>query len=202
MENIVDSGEEWLKPLVEIRNLLKKTINPDVKNIYRSAKRRNGRVQFTREGKVVYGPYKIEWKKKFLEILLKAEVKILEQIEEQDFRLITNEELLKIRNIWKIEDADWEDSVLQIYEQIKGEKLQLEGDDGVSFSIDDKGLLSEICTKNNYPDGLIAKLIDIERQSSGQARRVGIMKKILSVFNEEWRSLDEIKLSRGIENED
>lgn len=201
MENIVDSGEEWMKPLVDFRNLLKKTINPELKEGYRKSKRRNGRVQFTNEGKVVYGPYKIEWKKKFLEILLEAECDILEQIEEQDFRLITKDELLMIRSIWKTEDADWEDSLLQIYEKVKGEKLQLEDDDGVRLSIDDKSLLSEICARNNFPDGLIAKLIDIERQSSGLARRVGIMNKIISVFNEEWRTLDEIKLSKGIENE-
>src|SRR5690606_42077151 len=71
MEAMVESGEDWLEPLLEYRDLLSSTQDPEKKFIYREFKRRNGQVAFNHaNGKLVPGPYKLEFRKEHLTKLL------------------------------------------------------------------------------------------------------------------------------------
>ena len=65
MESMIDNGEEWMEPLLELRQMLKDTQNPEKKNEFRDLKHRNGHVVFWKD-KVTYGPYKFEFCKTIL----------------------------------------------------------------------------------------------------------------------------------------
>jgi DNA sulfur modification protein DndC len=193
MENLIDSGEEWMQPLVELRDLLSETQDPEVKSKYRSYKRRNGRASFVRDGsRLSYGPYKFDWRKEFLRVLLRAQKKIQEEGPDKNYELISMEELKIIRKTWKDEEYDWEDSVLKIYLEENGEAFPVDFEDGVFFNSEDLRLLKDICKRENVQLGMVARLIDEERKMHGMSRRAGIINKIDKVLSEEWRTEEEV----------
>lgn len=100
MENLIDHGEEWMEPLLEFRDMLSETQDIEKKAIYRSHKRRDGRIALVRDGsRIAYGPYKLEWRKVFLRTLLKAQKAIQGSISDPEFKLISFDELELIRDI-------------------------------------------------------------------------------------------------------
>lgn len=193
MENIIDSGEEWLIPLIDFRDLLRLTLNPNLKSKYRDFKRRNGRVYFVKgTERIAYGPYLFKWRKEFLRKLLEAQKAIQTNGPNPEYELITKEELNIIRKIWKEEDHDWEDSVPRIYKEVTGKDFQVEIEDGIHFNNSDFTLLSDICIQEELPSDLVAKLIDEERKLHGMSKRSGIISRLDRVFNEEWRSEEQV----------
>jgi DNA sulfur modification protein DndC len=197
MENLIDSGEEWMLPLLEFRNLLSETQEPDKKQIYRSRKNRKGKTLFIKNTESLsFGPYKFEWRQKFLKNLLEIEKDIQIKTQNKSVTLISHEELLEIRKIWKCEEYDWEDSVLGIYKSVYNKQMISNLDDGVYFSQEDFLLLQDLCNKNNTPIGMVAKLIDLERKIFGISKRSGIIDKIDTILSEEWRSENEIIIEK------
>ncbi|MGD2085012.1 MAG: DNA phosphorothioation system sulfurtransferase DndC [Candidatus Aminicenantes bacterium] len=192
MESLIDSGENWMYPLLEFRNLLSSTQDPDRKSKYRRHKRRDGKVRFKRNGdELSFGPYKMEWRKEFLKLLLETQKLVKGAASGPYYTLISLAELKLIRKIWKNEEYDWEDSVPKIYREVMGEPLPIEDEDGVNFTIVDLKLLERICENEELPLGLVAKLIDEERKMNGVSKRSGIIPKIDRVLSEEWRSTEE-----------
>ncbi len=193
MQNLIDSGEEWMTPLFEFREMLSETQNPSKKSTYRNHKRRNGQAGIVRDGtRLSYGPYKLKWRKIFLRDLLSAQKQIQEEKPDISFSAISIEELEMIRQIWRKEEHDWQDSVPEIYKEVNGEDYPLAAEDGVVFTKDDHQLLEKYCEDDMQVD-LIARLIDLERSMEGMARRAGIINKINRIFNEEWRTEKEIQ---------
>lgn len=193
MENLIDSGEEWMQPLVELRDLLSETQDPEAKSRYRSYKRRNGRASFVRDGsRLSYGPYKFQWRKEFLRVLLRAQDKIQKDGPDKSYELISMEELKIIRKTWKDEEYDWEDSVSRIYLEEIGEAFPVDIEDGVFFNSEDLRLLKDICKRENVQLGMVARLIDEERKMHGMSRRAGIINRIDKIFSEEWRTEEEV----------
>ncbi|MDE2590215.1 MAG: DNA phosphorothioation system sulfurtransferase DndC, partial [Patescibacteria group bacterium] len=125
MENMIDNGEEWMEPLLEIREELKKTQNPEVRSQVREMKRRHGRVELFTDGSdnVTPGPYKIDFRREFLRKLLRAQNRVRKNGPDPRMTLISEEELHEIQRIWRIENGDWQNSVYQIYQEETGEKL-------------------------------------------------------------------------------
>jgi len=193
MQNLIDSGEEWMTPLFEFREMLSETQDPSKKSKYRSHKRRSGQADIVRDGtRLSYGPYKLEYRKKFLSELLSAQKQIQEERPEVAFSAISIDELEMIRQIWRKEEHDWQDSVPAIYKEVNGEEYPITPEDGVTFTIDDHQLLEKDCESKIQVD-LIARLIDLERSMEGMTRRTGIINKIDRIFNEEWRTEQEIQ---------
>jgi DNA sulfur modification protein DndC len=193
MQNLIDSGEEWMSPLFEFRELLSETQIPSKKSTYRNHKRRDGQSNTVRDGtRLSYGPYKLEWRKTFLRKLLSAQKQIQEEKPDISFSAISIEELELIRQTWRKEAHDWQDSVPTIYKEIYGEDYPLAPEDGVVFTKDDHQLLEKHCDSEMQLD-LIARLIDLERSMEGMTRRAGIINKINKIFNEEWRPEKEIQ---------
>ena len=190
---LINSGEEWMKPLLEIRNLLALTQDPKLKPFYREYKRRKGMVSFKSDGSGVIsrGPYKLEFCKKLLKMVLQAQMYVRSNGPNPNLRLILPEELHEIRRIWRTERGDWEDSVPRIYREVTGENLEWVQDD-VTFSYKEKSLLEKICQKHDVPTNLVMKLLDAELQTQGLSRRSFIYNKIDQVLSEEWRTEEEI----------
>ena len=213
MEALVDKGEEWLEPLLEFRDMLAETqFNKDQ---YRNYKRRSGKIQEkvvrekiqktqnqettaivhkTYTGEVVRGPYWIKYRKQFLEQLLSIQQRIRQATNNPDFSLISQEELLEIRRIWRIdenEDPDWEDSVPKIYERVMGQPLLYTKDDLGEFSLLEEGLLQNICKEENFSTSLMKKLLVEEQKAQGMSRRASIFKNLNRVLAEDWRTQEE-----------
>ncbi|MGD9948281.1 MAG: DNA phosphorothioation system sulfurtransferase DndC [Desulfobulbus sp.] len=200
MENLIDNGEEWMTPLLEFRDWLSETQDVDQKAKYRSHKRRDGQVAYVRDGtRIAYGPYKLEWRKKFLERLLLIQKDLQLNGPDPTVKMISFEELELIREYWQ--EEEWGDSVPEIYQLIIGDDHAWWSDDGVKYSFEDFQLLKQFCEEAGVNPALPTKLIDQERRMQGMSRRAGILQKIDRVFSEEWRSEGEILESLRMAND-
>ena len=191
MEGLIDNGEEWMLPLLEFRDFLAETQEPERKADIREHRRRNGKITFVGR-KLIRGPYTLEFCKKLLRRLLETQQQVREEGPDPNLQLITDAELEEIRNIWRTERSDWEDAVPQIYKDIVGEREWVV-DDTTSFTAEDKQLLAAICDENEIPVALVAKLLDTEQQMDGMLRRAGIHARIDAIFHEDWHSEDEAR---------
>ena len=201
MEGLIDSGEDWMLPLLEFREILMETQVPERKADVREHRRRNGKVTIDKDnGKLVRGPYTLEFCKELLRKLLETQQKVRLIGPDPNIELITQAELEEIRKIWRTERQDWEDAVPQIYADVIGERGWIV-DDTLSFSAADKMLLSSICNKKEIPVTLVAKLLDTERQMDGMSRRAKIQSQIDAIFNEDWESEEEVLTALNISNQ-
>jgi DNA sulfur modification protein DndC len=204
MENMIDAGDEWMEPLLEFRDLLKSTQDPDEKPTYRRMKgRRHGKVREKTNGGdgLIPRAYKLRFRKHLLRKLLETEREVNELRDDDEYlELIRKEELKEIRQLWRTEEADWEDSVPKIYEEVMGEELDWVTDDLGAFSGEEAEILEEVCAEQDVPPELIKRLLDIELQKHGMKRRASIYNEIDKIFREDWRSAEEIVAE--IESED
>lgn len=191
MEGLIDNGEEWMLPLLEFRDFLAETQDPENKPEIREYRRRNGQITILND-KLVHGPYTLEFCKKLLEKLLTTQQQVRTDGPDPGINLITDDELEEIRRIWRTERQDWEDAVPQIYAEVVG-KRDWVVDDTISFDETDKEVLTALCTKKGVPVTLVAKLLDTERQMDGMNRRSKIQSRIDEIFHEDWRSEKEAR---------
>ena len=63
MQTLIDTGEEWMEPLLDYRDMLSSTQDPETKSHYREYKRRDGQV-IVKGDKFIPGPYKAEYRLK------------------------------------------------------------------------------------------------------------------------------------------
>ncbi len=222
LRNTIENGEEWMEPLLELREELKETQDPVKRAEVRSLKRRIGHMKLIddarRKGfdkkiqeskmeqkaggdhnqddpysKLVPGPYTLEFCQEFLEKLLRAQKKVRQNGPDPHMMLILDEEIHEIQRIWRIERGDWKNTAYQIYERILGERLIPPHEDLGGFGAIEQSVLEEICQKNNVPTLLVSKLLNAEHESQGMAQHSKIYPKINKILAEEWREdMDEI----------
>lgn len=196
MQNLIDSGQDWMEPLLELRQDLKDTQDPDKKLDIREFKRRDGQVSFWTDGteKVTPGPYKMNFRKEFLKKLLIAQNKVRKKGPDPNMDLILEDEIHEIQRIWRMEQGDWENSAYQIYEKITGHKIAPVQEDLGAFGSVEQEILQEICQKHNVQNLLVSKLLHTEFEYQGMTRHSKIYPKIGKILSEEWRTnLDEIR---------
>ena len=197
MEGLIDNGEDWMLPLLEFRDFLAETQDPEKKPEIREYRRRNGQITILKN-KLVHGPYTLDFCKDLLKRLLTTQQQVREEGPDPDIKLITDDELEEIRKIWRTERQDWQDAVPGIYAEIVGDRDWIV-DDTTSFTEKDKEILETVCNEQGIPVTLVAKLLDTERQMDGMSRRAGIQSRIDEIFHEDWRSEEEVRtaLERG-----
>ena len=200
MEAMVDAGEEWMEPMLEFRNLLASTQDPDQKHKIRDYRRRNGRIQFTKttrdgaaeERKIAHGPYFLWYRKDLLTKLLQAQQKARQSSGDESIKLITEPELHRIRQIWRLEEGDWEDSVPEIYTQVVGDEIDWLEDDWSGMGAEEKLILEEVAAEHELMPQMLTELFDAEREQYGMSRRSRIYNRIGSVLSKDWRKRDEV----------
>lgn len=192
MEALIDNGEEWMLPLLEFRDWLLKTTEPEHKREFRDIRGRDGRVVFKKDGTLAARTYTLETSKMMLEKVLRAQKDVRDEGPDPTMELISDEELYEIRRIWRIERQDWEDSAPRIFREINGYDLSWPKDDDGAFDIDQKELLASLCQEYDIPFDLVARLLEVERQSTGMTRRSGVQKKLQAVLSQEWGSETDI----------
>ena len=128
------------------------------------------------------------------QVLLRGLLKVQLEIKETypNITIISDQELMEIRRLWRVEQNDWADQVPKIYQEVTGEQLDWIEDDMGSFTLVERQALEDICKRRNIPPGIVTELLDLERQYHGMSRRSDIYKKIDRIFNKEWRTIEEI----------
>lgn len=202
MEALIDSGEEWMEPLLEFRDFLASTQDPEKKPLYRELKRRMGYVSFKSDGsgKITRGPYTLEFCREILKRLLQTQLTVRKNGPLPDLSLVEEEELHLIRKIWRMERGDWEDSLPKIYREVMGKDLNWASEDSGDFTAAESELLEGICRANSVPTRLVTKLLDMELQTQGMNRRSSIYSKLDRVLSEEWRT--EVEILRDVGKRD
>jgi DNA sulfur modification protein DndC len=190
MEAMIDSGEEWMEPLLDFRDWLAETQDPEVKPIQREYRGRDGRIKITKDGRLRYRTYTLEFSKEILRRLLKTQFEI--QQKKPGFVLISEEELREIRRLWLTERQDWDDSAPKIYAEFFEKGLDWEYSDVSLPGAIEARLLEELAPDYDIPVQLVQKLIDAEWQHFGMRRRATIYTAIDKIFGEDWRTLEEV----------
>jgi len=220
MEAMIDNGEEWMEPLLEFRQYLMETTNPELKHKFRGLKGRDGRVKFIKaahsageaasktpkytveDGRVIFRQegtaaartYTLETSRDMLHRLLNAQKQVQDAApRDGEGHLISEDELMEIRRIWRNERQDWDDSVPSIYRELYQHDLNWVTDDDGAFASDQRALLEGLCAEQDVPFDLLARLLAVEKASAGLARRAGIQKGIAGVLGEEWRGIQDIQ---------
>jgi len=191
MENMIDNGEDWMVPLLEFRDFLTSTQNPDTKEKYREHRRKSGRVEyFEREGKtgLIWGPYTMQSRKDFLSRLLEAQTQVRDNGPNPKVKLIQDEELLKIRQLWIHDEGEWDDPLPQIYADCTGEKLDFAQGDFSGMGGIEKKLIRETANEEGLPEGLLQELFELEQRFDGMAHRSGIYNAIDKAMKKDWRT--------------
>lgn len=199
MEAMIDSGQEWLEPLLEFRDLLADTQDPEKKRTYRDLRRRSGQVNFMKKDSdtPVPGPYKLEFCKTLLRKLLATQMQVQREAPPGEAPLLINDaELHEIRRIWRSERGDWADSVPLIVREVLGHDLDWVVEDSAAFSADDRRVLDEVCRGHEVPTELVVQLLEVERSAHGMKRRHAIHLRIDDLLRQEWRDLDAILADR------
>jgi DNA sulfur modification protein DndC len=195
MEAMIDNGEEWMQPLLDFRDFLVKTQDPATKHQYRDARRRTGKVTTwvdeNNKERLIWGPYKFEFRKDLLRRLLSIQ-KLIQDKEDAELELIDTGELHEIRRLWRTEAGDWEDSVPKIFREVFGRDLAWKENDEAIFDQDSAALLESVCEELDLPSALVRDLIGVEQEMAGLARRSNIFKRIEQVLEKDWRSEAEV----------
>jgi len=201
IEGLVNTGEEWMRPLLEFRNKLHESSLPENKTEYRNYKRRTGKVTFARGAidddsstatKHVPGPYWLSYRKEWLKTLLEIERKIRDA--GRDIELIGRDELQVIRQQWLKDpnEPDWVDSLPRIYASVYPEdQIEWIKNDAGAFTAPDAEILNLLEHEKGVPAVLIMKLIDTELSFSGLSRRKGILDELQKLLDRDWGGLEE-----------
>ena len=193
MESLVEQGEDWMRPLLEFRNMLAATTDPARKEEYRNERRRNGKVAFKRgdeQQRHVPGGYRMRYRQEWLERLLTIERDL--QAAGHEVTLINEEELHLIRREWRNDpiEADWSDMLPAIYRRVYGRDLDWSHDDVGAFGKQDLELLQELCADAKIDPNMVRKLLDLELEMDGLARRRGMSDRIHAILSEDWQGIE------------
>ena len=197
MEAMVENGEEWLEPLLEFRNRLSALQDSALWPSIRKYKRRDGRIKLKDGAPQPWGPYTIETRRDLLRGLLEVQARVSSTEGHEETALIRKEELEAIRNLWRLEENDWADSVPQIYRETIGSDINWTRYETPVFRSEEQEALRVICDRYNIPMEMVAKLIEVERSLQGMSRRASIQKRLASVFEEDWRENEEVFASQS-----
>lgn len=197
MEAMVDHGEEWLEPLLRIRDHLAATQDPKVKAEVRLHVRKDGRVtkktQGDRSDPVVRGPYTMRFCREMLRQVLEAERESAALAPAgQQVQLISDDELRAIRRIWRFERDDWDDVVPRIVEMASDRDVIWAAEEAVPFNVDDEARLRRLCDGHGVAPDMVKRLIACEREMEGRRRRPDITARLSSTLQREWRCESEV----------
>ena len=178
-------GEDWMLPLLELRQLLKDTQDPARKAEFRDLKHRNGRLVFWND-RLTRGPYTLEFRKTLLRRLLEAQNAVRASGPDPEIELIRADEVGEIQRLWRVEQGDWRNSALAVYREVAGVDLERDPDDLGAFGGVEQSELEAACGLHGLPYGLLARALEAEAGAQGMAKRHGIHGRIAGILAEEW----------------
>lgn len=190
LKNFIDHGASELIPLRDFRNwLVELRATPEA----RDYRRRNGSVYLTSSGEYGRGPFTMETRKEILKRLLQLEV-------ETRFELITLEELKMIDKLWEDEGDLSRRSLVEIYAEVKGQKLPWDNYRKAKYDEETIDLLHSLCAKYEVPFDLVSKLMISVDNSKFYTRSAVTAKNVERILNEGWLHFEAIR--EGLNHED
>lgn len=161
MTGLIQNGQDWLMPLLKLRNELAAERNLK-KN--RMPTRRNG--QLAKDG---LGTYSSEYRASVLKRVLVAQKQI--QQDKPDMELITNQELIAIQVIW-YRDLIFNQKVPDIYHAIYNEDFDMKDqNEQIRKELE---LLKKSCVDNPDDFELIQELLVLQKNKSLLNRKRGL----------------------------
>jgi DNA sulfur modification protein DndC len=200
MQAVIENGEQWMTPLLEFRDWLADTQDPSKKPEQREYRGRDGRIRFSKGGSVLWRTYTLEFSKEILARLLETQNEV--QRYDEEFELISTDELREIRRIWIEERGDWTDSLPVIHSSVTGKRLYWERDDVSAPGELEAQTLRRVAGEFDLPEGLMRELIDAEWQHYGMRRRAKIIDAIGGAFAKDWRSMEQAAQDELIRREE
>ncbi len=180
MEAMIANDDEkaWMSPLLEFRN----EFGDEEKDRERRSFRKMGGFLQGSYGQLHHGPYKKQYREKWLAHLLQMQKDINENGPEEfaNLELISLPELRVIRRIWVFDKHEFDDSLPTIYEEKTGKKFpDPEWVGSEAFRKDEWDILKSVCG-DLYPDEelifeMMYSLVDVENQASSLNQRKGIL---------------------------
>ena len=174
MRGLIQSGENWMLPLLNMRNFLAQTIdrdNPEYDpEIYRMPVRRN-----MDKG---IGPYWPKWRYEILRQLLITQATI--QKERPEISLITQQELVIIQTVWN-RDFIFEYRVSDILDEVYGKHNIPKYKE---WTNDEHALLKEACSNNQSDFELINNLLKARHNKLILTNNRGLQKDLERILDE------------------
>ena len=202
-----DEDNEWMKPLLDYRNMLDFRGNDKLDHHLRDFRRRSGRIDiFERDGEElnVHGPYLQHVREDFLKKLLETQQEVRNNPKTpkqlKNMELIRTAELNEIRKIWVEEKHEIEDSLPRIHEEVMGEKIEWESlKYNQPFGPAEMNILKEISGKNDLHFELCRELISIEQSFKNELRRHQLFNEIEKSFKRNFFDSKEEALEHAID---
>lgn len=162
MEGLIENGEEWMLPLMEIRNFLVETRdNPD---LYRQKKRRDGKIN-----ERYWGPYLFKTRVAILRKILKAQKEIERS---EGIQLITHQEMVLIQYYW-FRDLFFDVKVSDLYHDIYQTEFDMSKQEE-KFR-EENELLGKSCKENPSDLKLIQDLLALQKTKTLMMRKRGLL---------------------------
>lgn len=202
LHGLIEDGQDWMRPLLDFRNKLFASTDPEKKGQYRNFKRRMGKVSYATgdinddaslSKKHVPGPYWMKQRQLWLRELLEIQRDI--NANGHDVDLIQFSELEEIRQQWLRDpnEPDWADSLPEIYLTVYPERNPIwVKNDFSAFQSEDLDLLEEISFNFHISTAMVQKLVEVEIEMSGLSQRRGVLNKLQAILLKDWGTLEEI----------
>ncbi|PXY44722.1 DNA phosphorothioation system sulfurtransferase DndC [Flavobacterium hydrophilum] len=161
MEGLIENGEEWMTPLMDIRNFLVTTRDNPEK--YRQKERRNKTISEN-----LWGPYTFDTRVKILTRILRAQRDIQR---EEGVELITHQELVMIQYYW-FRDCYFKTKVSDIYNSIFNTRIDMSKQEEKFKQESD--LLKKSCKNNENDVQLIHDLLALQKTKTLMIKKRGL----------------------------
>lgn len=189
LNGFIKSGHRELIPLAEFRTWL---MDIRDKEEYREKKRRNGTVYEDKQGNMGFGPF--TWEAR--QLILK---KLIETQKEMGYELITIEELKAIDEIWDNELDLSRRTLIELYEELTGEKLPWYEYKEPLIDAETVKQLEELAEKNDVHFDLVRNILLSVNHNKNYSNQRILKEGIARLLNQQWLHHDILK---EIENED
>lgn len=170
MTSLIANGQDWLKPLLKLRDELAQERN-DLDN--RMPTRRNGT-----EAVNGMGTYLPQYRASILVRLFKAQKEI--QAEKPHIQLITNQELIAIQTIW-YRDFIFDQRVSKIYNSVY--KTELDMEHQTEKKEKELELLKKSCEENSMDFELIQALVTTVENKALLNRKRGLQENLKNILD-------------------
>lgn len=191
LQNFISHGATELLPLRRFRNWLVELRNtPEA----RDWRRRNGSVYFYSDGTIGRGPFTMETRQEILRRLLALE-------KETGFSLISVEELRCIDKMWEQEGDLSRRALVDIYAEVKGEKLPWDQFKHAKYDSEMVDTIHELCEKYDVPFDLVSRLLIAVDNNKIYTRSAVSTREVEKVFNQGWLHYEKIREEIDSENQ-
>ena len=189
LNGFIRSGHRELIPLAEFRKWIMEIRDKDE---YREKKRRNGTVYETKSGEMGYGPFTWEARQLIL-------IKLIETQKQMGYELITTDELKAIDEIWDDELDLSRRTLVELYEDITGERLPWYQYKEALIDADTVSELERLAKENEIPFDLVRNMILSVNHNKNFSNQKILKDGMERLLNQQWLHH---KVLKEIENED